>query len=180
MEEIYTKKICEGDTVAFRYIISTYKDMAFSVASSIIKDNYAAEEVVQIAFIKAYKNIKSFRKGSKFSTWFYRIVVNESFMYIKKKKREIIQWEEELDVDLLDEDHFNSAEREEQNFLITEGLKRLNPNESLTLRLFYLDEQNIRTVADITGWSESNVKIHLYRGRKNMLNIISKLMKSRS
>lgn len=101
-------------------------------------------------------------------------------MYIKKKKREIIQWEEELDVDLLDEDHFNSAEREEQNFLITEGLKRLNPNESLTLRLFYLDEQNIRTVADITGWSESNVKIHLYRGRKNMLNIISKLMKSRS
>jgi len=179
MEEIYIKKICEGDTVAFRYIISTYKDMAFSVASSIVKDNYAAEEVVQIAFIKAYKNIKSFRKGSKFSTWFYRIVVNESFMYFKKKKKEIITCYDELNKEVMDETHFNLIRQEEQEILVREGLERLNSNESLALRLFYLDEQNIKTITEITGWSESNVKILLHRGRKNMLSIISQLMKSK-
>jgi RNA polymerase sigma factor (sigma-70 family) len=179
MEEIYIKKICEGNSDAFKYIIDNYKNMAFSIASSILKNQYEAEEVVQCAFIKAYKNIKSFRNNSKFSTWFYRIVVNESFLYLKKKKKHLNITYEELDTEVLDEDQFNLIIQEEQDILIKEGLKRLNSSESLALRLFYLDEQNIKNITEITGWSESNVKTLLHRGRKNMLSIINHLMKSK-
>ncbi len=179
MEEIYIKRICEGDTVAFKYIINTYKDMAFSIASSVVKDQYDAEEVVQKSFIKAYKSIKSFKQNSKFSTWFYRIVVNESLMYLKRKKKEFITCYDELNTEVIDEAHFNLIRQKEQEILVREGLKRLNSNESLALRLFYLDEQNIKTITEITGWSESNVKTLLHRGRKNMLRIISQLMKSK-
>ncbi|MFD2595142.1 RNA polymerase sigma factor [Sphingobacterium griseoflavum] len=178
MEEIYIKKICEGNADAFKYIITTYKDMAFSIASSILKDQFSAEEVVQCAFIKAYKNIKTFKHNSKFSTWFYRIVVNEAFMYLKKKKKYINITYEELDTEVLDEDQFNAIKQEEQNLLIQEGLNRLNANESLALRLFYLDEQHIKEIVVITGWSESNVKTLLHRGRKNMLAILGHLMKT--
>ncbi|MFD1770420.1 RNA polymerase sigma factor [Sphingobacterium suaedae] len=179
LEEIYIKKICAGDTGAFNYIIHTYKDMAFSIASSIVKDQQDAEDVVQDAFIKAYKNIKSFKQDSKFSTWFYRIVVNESFLHLKKKKKEIIFCNEELNTEVMDEDHFNVIKQEEQDALIKEGLKRLNPNESLALRLFYLDEQNIKTITEITGWSEANTKVLLHRGRKNMLRMMNLLTKSK-
>ena len=178
MEETYIRKVCQGDADSFRYILESYKDMAFSLASSIVKDQFAAEEVVQVAFIKAYNNLKSFNGKSKFSTWFYRIVVNESFAYLKARKREIIDFTMELDDDIADESDLLALKNEHQDFLINEGLKRLPPNESLALRLFYLQEENIKSVCEITGWSASNAKVILHRGRKNMFAILTHLLKS--
>ncbi len=88
MDEIYIKKVCDGDKDSFRYFVKQYKDMAFSIAISIVKDEFLAQEVSQDAFIKAYKALSSFNHKSKFSTWFYRIVVNEAFMNLKKRKNE--------------------------------------------------------------------------------------------
>ena len=178
MDDIYLEKVCSGDNEAFRYFLKKYKDMAFSVAMSVIKDEFIAQEVVQDAFVKAFGALKSFNRESKFSTWFYRIVVNEALTRLKKLKKEIISFNADYEADIPDESFLASLKDEEQTYLINEALKKLIPNESLALRLFYLQEESIKEVCEITGWSESNTKVTLHRARKNMFAVLSRLMKT--
>lgn len=86
VEELHIKKVLNGDTEDFRYFVTAYKDLGFSVAVSVVKDEFTAADVVQESFVRAFENIKSFRGDSKFSTWFIRIVINESFKVVQKKK----------------------------------------------------------------------------------------------
>ena len=176
MDSIYIEKILNGDPEAFRYFIRQYKDMAYSLAISIVKDEHKADEVLQSAFVNAYSNLASFKGNSKFSSWLYRIVVNESFKSIRKQKYEQINLDQVSENEIPNLDDFSKKlSIDEQKFYINEALIRLSPNESLALRLFYLEENSIEGITEITGWSSSKAKIILHRARKNMKIILSKL-----
>ena len=180
MDEFYIGKILSGDVHSFRYFIKEYKDMAFSVAMSVVKDEFIAEEVVQTAFLKAFKALASFKRNSKFSTWFYKIVLNEGYSKMKKVKKDVILFVDNYDAKIIDESFILALEADEQSTLINQALAQLSPNESVALRLFYLQEESIKDVCAITGWSEANTRVILYRARKNMLGIVTKLIKNDS
>ena len=180
MDELYIQKILNGDTEGFRYFIKNYKDLAFSVAISVVKDEFAAEEVVQESFIKVFKNLKSFKGRSSFKTWLYRIVINESFRLLRQEKKKI-EFEGDIHDNELDEveTNFMGMSSEEQTILVHEALKVISAKESLVLRLFYLEGQETKTISDETGWSDANVRVILHRARKNMLAIVKKLMQQK-
>jgi RNA polymerase sigma factor (sigma-70 family) len=178
MDNFHINKVCAGDQEAFRYFLKEYTDMAYSVAISVVKDEFIAQEVVQDAFLKAYHGIKKFNRTSKFSTWFYRIVVNEALVRLNKLKKEIISFNEDYETDVPDESILLRLKEDEQSYLINEALKQLQPRESLALRLFYLQEESIKEVCEITGWSEANTKVILHRARKNMYTAMSLVLKS--
>jgi len=177
MDNVYVEKVCQGDTESFRYFLKKYKDMAFSLSVSILKDEFIAEEVVQESFIKAFNGIKSFNSKSSFRTWFYRIVLNEAFQRRKKIKRDFLEFQPDYNEEIADESMLLSLDKDEQIHNINEALKMLPDRESVVLRLFYLEEESIKDVCEITGWSESNTKVILHRARKSMLYAINKLMK---
>ena len=176
MDHTYIRKVCSGDTQAYRYFLTQYKDMAFSLAVSVVKDEFIAEEIVQDAFMKAFRAMNSFNFQSKFSTWFYRIVTNEALMRLKKMKREIVVFTAEYTEDSLDEDVLSALQEDEHHHLVNAALNMLAPKESLVLRLFYLEEESIKTVCEITGWSASNTKVLLHRARKSMLSAVNHLL----
>lgn len=180
MDDLYIRKVLGGDTGEFRYFIATYKDLAFSVAISVVKDEFLAEEVVQESFIKVFNNLKSFKGRSSFKTWFCRIVINEAFQLIRKKKPATIPIDSLNDIEtIINEDDILDISKEEQSFMVQEALKMLSSKESLVLRLFYLEQQDTKTIADETGWSDGNVRVILYRARKNMLVFMKELMKDK-
>ncbi len=76
-----------GDDAAFRELLERYKKRAFGVALGIVGDPDEAQDVVQDAFIKAYYNLKEFRFGSNFYTWFYRLLVNQAIDRWRKSSR---------------------------------------------------------------------------------------------
>jgi RNA polymerase sigma-70 factor (ECF subfamily) len=179
MEEVYIKKVVEGDVEAFRFFIRKYQHMAFSVAISVVKDEFTAEEVVQDAFMKAFENLKSFKFQSKFSTWLYRIVVNQAFRQLRKSKQHIVGYNETIESELSTEPNgFKNLQENDQAYYINEALKILSPKESLALRLFYLEEHSIEEVCDITGWSGSNTKVILHRARQHFYGALKNLLKS--
>lgn len=178
MDDIYIRKVCDGDKDAFRYFIKTYKDMAFSIAVSVVKDEFIAQEIVQDAFVKAFRNMGSFSRRSTFSTWFYRIVTNEALMRLRQLKKEIIDFTGEGYDEPADKNLIAALEETQQTYLINEALQKMAPKESLALRLFYLQDESIKEVGEITGWSEANTKIILHRARKNMAVILTQLMKT--
>lgn len=175
MDEIHIRNVLNGDTNAFRFIVKSYKDIAFSLAMSVVKDEFIAQEVIQSAFVIAFTKLSSFQWKSKFSTWLYRIVVNEAFKVFKKQKSERIIFLESPILNAPAIDHFSlTMDADEQRYYINEALKMLTSKESLVLRLFYLEENNIDEIAEITGWTSSNIKVLLHRARINMKALLLK------
>lgn len=179
MDDLYIEKVLKGDTDAFRYFVAQYKDMAFTISMSVIKDEYVAADVVQESFVKAFQHLKNFKGKSKFSTWFYRIVINESLKVVRKKG------EKYVDLEALSNFHPSNAptiisqlKEDERQYFINETLALLPANESLVLRLFYLNENHINEICEMTGWTESKVKVLLHRARKNMEILLEKKLKS--
>lgn len=178
MDNLYIDKVLGGDTEAFRYFLKTYKDMGYNIAYSIINDEHYAEEVVQDAFMKAFNALKSFKRKSKFKTWFYRIVVNESFQRLKKIKKD-----QEL-FNSTDIDLYKNIEADDDEALGTTAvkneLKKLLPKERLAINLFYLEEYKISEIMGIAGWSKSNTKVILHRARKKLHSGLDRISNTKS
>lgn len=177
MDESYIQNILKGDIQAFRYLVNKYKDRAFNLSRSIVHSDLDAEEATQDAFIQAYRNLSKFRAKASFSTWFYRIVVNESLKKIKKKKLHYIPIDEVLMNDIIPDIRIEAIEhlhQEEQKEIINEVLEKLKETECLLLKLYYLEEKKINEISEITGLTLSNCKVILYRARKNFAEIYEK------
>ena len=173
MDDIYIQKVLDGNQDAFRFLIKKYKNLSYSYAMSVVKDEFLAQEVLQISFIKAYTKLNTFKGRSKFSTWLYRIIVNEAFKALHKRKKEFPLIENELiDTNESSTVFIESSTNEHQKYFINEALKKLGPKESLALRLFYLEEHSIKDITEITGWHKTNIKVLLHRGRINMKKIL--------
>ena len=77
MDQVYIQNVLNGSAEDFRFLIRKYKDLAFSVAVSVVKNEFEAEEVVQEAFIKAFKNLASLKDKT-----FFNIDYNFSYITI--------------------------------------------------------------------------------------------------
>jgi RNA polymerase sigma-70 factor (ECF subfamily) len=64
--------------------VNTYKDNAWHLALSIVKNTEDAKDVLQQSFLSALENLGRFRNEAKFSTWLYKIVYHESIRWVKK------------------------------------------------------------------------------------------------
>lgn len=180
MDEQYIEKVLSGDVNSFRYFVSTYKDLAYSISISIVKSELTAQEAIQDAFVKAFENLEKFNGNSKFSTWFYRIVVNESLRKIKQKRLnsvEINEAEHEIPMNE-NQDSFVALYEVEQKEIINEVLDAMSQTESLILRLFYLEENRVDDICEITGLNASNVKVILHRARKRFYGLLEKSLKN--
>lgn len=167
MEGQYLQKVLAGDSNAFRYFVQKYQDMAFSISMSVTRSELVSEEAVQDAFVKAFQNIRKFKGKSKFSTWFYRIVVNESLRKVQRKKlatTNVDNFNANEDPQGVD-DSFKMLHELEQKEIVLDTLEKLPETESLILRLYYLDENKIDEVSEISGLTQANVKVILHRAR---------------
>ena len=81
------RRVAQRDERAFEALMRRHNQLLYRLARSILKDDAEAEDAVQEAYIAAYRNIAAFRGGAKLSTWLARIVINESYMRLRKRKR---------------------------------------------------------------------------------------------
>lgn len=80
----------EGNTQAFEFIMRKHNRLLFRTARSILKNDTESEDVLQEAYVKAWRALKSFRDDAKLSTWLVRIVVNESLGRLRKAGADVI------------------------------------------------------------------------------------------
>ena len=174
MDSEYIQRVLKGDVNAYRYFIDKYRDMAYSLAISIVKNSSIAEEVTQDAFLKAYQALGQFEHRSKFSTWLYKIVANEGLKRLRKR-----EFKYPVRIDELDNHDYHDINNsitelteQEQKLYINKALSQLLPNDGIVLRLFYLEELNLKEIAEVTGLSNTNIKTILHRARKRFYLIL--------
>jgi RNA polymerase sigma-70 factor (ECF subfamily) len=86
-DEALIRSALGGEEEAFRELMERYRNRAYFVALGIAGDPDDALDVVQEAFVKAYYNLKEFRFGANFYTWFYRLLVNQAIDRWRKSSR---------------------------------------------------------------------------------------------
>ncbi len=175
-DSFYIEKTQNGDMGAFGKLIQKYQGYAFTLAQRILNNHHESEEVVQDAFVKAYQAINSFEGKSKFTTWLYTIVYNEAIMKVRKRKThsDVDDLKENPEINSYQLDGFGLLSSNERKAILKEGLSKMKPSESAVLTLFYLNQFSIKEIEEITSQSNSQVKILLHRGRKNLYDILQK------
>ncbi len=173
------ERILRGETPAYRELVNRHKDYAFTIAYRILSSREDAEEAGQDAFVRAFKALPNFNREAKFTTWFYRIIMNAALTIQQKKKMQT----EDLDnayseVSILrGGDSTDSMKRKEQQFYIQKALKQLQPDDVTMITLFYLKEQSLDEIAEIVGIEANTVKVKLHRARKRLAEVMQDMLK---
>ncbi len=179
-DQYLIERTLAGETPAFGELVDRYQNFVFSIALRIVKHREEAEEVAQDSFIKAFDSLAGFRGEAKFSSWLYRIVYHKSLDRIKKNKREqSFQLVEEITSDDLDgiENGLDFMLQEERKEMISRCIAELPGKDAALIEMYYFEELAVKEIAEITGLTEDNIKIKLYRSRKKLFNLLQSYIK---
>lgn len=144
----------------FEEIYNEYFDRVYYKILSTVKNSEDAEDIAQEVFISVYKNLKKFRSESNIYTWIYRIAINKTYDFFRKKK---------MDIELNDE-ILNIESQEDFNvpLLLEEKLKKLPFQEKEIVLLKDIYGYKLREIADMKGMNLSTVKTVYYKAIKDM------------
>ncbi|HOT45682.1 MAG TPA: sigma-70 family RNA polymerase sigma factor [Spirochaetota bacterium] len=171
-------RVLSGDVDAFSGIIEKYKDKTFNYVYSQVKDYDEALDITQEIFIMTIEALRSFRRESKFSTWFYSIMVNYCKNYRKKNSRYNVvsinssRGDEEYDLQIPDD-----RENPEKEVILNDSLRIVREEIGLLpddyreiLVLRDIEGMSYNEISEILGISLSNVKVRIHRGREFLKN----------
>src|SRR5215475_5730673 len=172
-----------GDKAAFEDLVGRHQNRVFAVARGILKRQEDVEDVSQQVFVKAYFALKKFDQRSAFTTWLYKITVNECWDLLRKRKVRPLVYE----ADFSDEQtrlYQASQERcDEQPDLAM----RMDARKRVEVLLGFLDERDrgmlilkevegfaIEEIAEIFDLNTNTVKVRLFRARQKILATLRK------
>lgn len=174
----YIERIQAGDTASFAYLLDKYSGPIHSLIVRIVGSREDAEELAQDAFVKAFRSLSSFKGGSSFATWLYRIAYNTAISHTRKKQYEFLAIEDSALENVSGEDAndlLSQATATEQLARLEKALAQLPPDERALVLLFYHKEKTIEEIVAITGLTASNVKTRLFRIRKKLFLLIQRM-----
>ena len=167
-------RILSGHNEGFYELIAPYQRRVYMTAFDILQVEADAEEVAQEAFLKAFRNLRSFRREAQFSTWLLRITVNEARMRLRQRREisfdAVFSTNEEADftpIFLADwrEIPVEAVLREETRRLLCESIAALPEHYREIITLRDVNGLNNAETAEILGLSLGNAKVRLLRAR---------------
>ncbi|MGD8778370.1 MAG: sigma-70 family RNA polymerase sigma factor [Ignavibacteria bacterium] len=168
--------VLKGNQGDFALLVDKYKDKAFSLLKRLLRNEMDAEEALQDSFLKAYNSLASFRRESKFSTWFYRIAYNTGLTIVASKKRKVEQEMYSID------EHFELGDFDNEVYSTTTNAKeyllkmidKLPIRNALVLILFYIDDMSLNEISQVMDISLVNAKVLLHRSRNSLRDLLLK------
>ncbi len=174
-ESILIHRCKNGDHSAFNQLFKQYRNQAFEVAYRFTRNGEDAEDVVQSAFIRAFKYIQRFDTRYPFYPWFRTIVINESQTFLEKKKRKRVEPLEnpnpeipgpiDITPDLSVVAPDERVHRNQLKSLIDNAVAQLPTQQRICFTLFEMQDMKVREIAVQLNCTEGTVKTHLHRAR---------------
>ena len=168
-DRVHIENVKQGDLAAYTYLVEKYKNMAFTISMKILSNAQDAEDAAQESFVKAYMQIGSFEGKSKFSTWLYTIVYRTAVSKLQQPRLALQSIDDEFEENYHYEHSpppLEALQTRERERFVKEAINRLPKMEALVITLYYLNESPVEEIEQITGLSNSNVKVKLFRARK--------------
>ena len=176
----------KGDKQAFDLLVLKYQGKMQSIVSRFIRDPDEVADVVQEAFIKAYRALPKFRGDSKFYTWLYRIGVNTAKNYLVARSRR----PPSSDIDLSDAEHYSGNDflkdlgspeanllRDELEALITKVVADLPEDLRTAVSLREYEGLSYEEIAEIMDCPVGTVRSRIFRARESIDAVVIKLIR---
>ncbi|REE79928.1 RNA polymerase sigma-70 factor (ECF subfamily) [Lutibacter oceani] len=143
-----------------------YCDAMFIIAQRYVKDNFVAEDIMQDAFIKVFKNIKKFKGEVTIGAWIKKIVINQCIDYLKKKRIELVAIEEN-NIAIADESDWTVNEEVNIN-IVTSAINKLPEKYKVVLNLYLIEGYDHQEIAQILNITEVTSRSQLMRGKNKL------------
>jgi RNA polymerase sigma-70 factor (ECF subfamily) len=176
----------DGARERFAELVSRHQRRALRIAFHYVRDAADADEAVQDAFVKAYTHIGTFRDELPFEVWFTRILINGCLDRLKARKRRE-KWlvppsvdpsgVERNPADLLPSRGPSPEEyvlRQERRRQLQTALGQLPERQRLVFALSHFEGRSSREVSQMTGLSESTIRVHLFRAIRRLRGLLVK------
>ena len=170
----------QGEHEAFEQLVRLYDQSVLRLALNILRSEEDARDAYQEAFLKAYRNLGSFRFECSFHTWLYRIVTNICLDQLRtrnvRKEEPAVIDTQDGSRDLLDTVHDPRAEADPERDLmrrelgnrIQRALDRLGPRERMVFELKHYLGLRLRVIGEMLETSEETAKNCLYRATQKL------------
>jgi RNA polymerase sigma-70 factor, ECF subfamily len=183
-DEALCERLAGRDEAAFDLLVARYQQRAYRLAWSILRDAEEARDISQEAFIRLYQTAGSFAGRAKFSTWFYRIVVNLCLDHRRKHRRWRLFFarEERADDDepglenqpAPRRDPVDALEHEQTMADVWTVAAQLSPQQRAALVLQVQDDLSMKEIASVLGCSEPTARVHLHRALTTLRRTLRK------
>lgn len=168
-ERLYNEFIC-GSESAFEQIMNKYRENLICFIQRIVKSFDIAEEIAQDVFVYVLINRKEYDFKYSLKTYLYTIGKSRAFNYLKKEKRCIsLNLEQQYNYEIEEIIFLNERKRN-----LEKSINKLLPQYQLAIYLADIEELPYKDICKILGKSLPQIKMLIYRARKNLKYILSK------
>ena len=166
-DEALCQAIARGDELAFDVLVERYRQRSYRLAWSILRDREDAKDASQEAFVRLYRTAGRFEGRSRFSTWFYRILVNLCLDHRRRSRwwRRVLGGGDEAEIAHLPAgpEPVDEPGREQVVTRLWEAVDRLSPRQRAAVILQVQEGLSTAEIATILKCSEATVRVHLHR-----------------
>lgn len=160
--------IVNKDHSAFSELVRRYSSKFYSTAYRILMNRTDAEDMVQEAFLKIWNEpgLWDSKYNAKFTTWFYRVIINQCLDYRRKKSyRNHDEYRESASTQF---DTDNIIESKSKNDLINSCIKELPERQQIAINLYYYDNLSIAEAAEIMDLKPKGMESLVLRAKENL------------
>jgi|TARA_B110000879_G_scaffold209240_1_gene296488 RNA polymerase sigma-70 factor (ECF subfamily) len=170
-------RVQKGDKRAFDLLVLKYQYKVHAIVARFIRDSDEVKDVVQEAFIKAYRALPKFRGDSQFYTWLYRIAVNTAKNYLVARSRR----PPSSDVDLEDAEYYSGSEqlkdfgtpenqlfRDQLEEVINQAIIELPEDLRTAVTLREYEGLSYEDIAAVMNCPVGTIRSRIFRGRESI------------
>ena len=176
-----------GDLSAYDELVKRYQERIYATIYHMTSNHEDANDLAQDAFIKAFSALKSFKGGSTFYTWLYRIAVNKTINFLKQRKNKYhlslndLDFNAEHDPDLValisDKTPRRDAGLAELQEKLNAAMQRLSDYHRLVVTLHDVQGLSHEEIAKIMDCNIGTVRSRLFYARQQMQGYLSDYLK---
>jgi RNA polymerase sigma-70 factor (ECF subfamily) len=162
-----------GDDDSFSELVRRHKRRVFGMAARFARNDHQLEDIAQEVFVRVFKNLKNFRQDAPFEHWLARVSASACYDFLRRERRHrdnaVL---EAVEFDLRDRSVDDAIAAGRAREVLAWAMRYLRPEEQLIITLCEIEERSVREVVDLTGWSESNVKVRAFRARAALKKVL--------
>lgn len=165
-DEEIVERVVKGEQHLYESLMRKYNARMYRISMSIINDDKEAEDIMQTAYINAYRQLANFQGRSSFGTWLTRILIYESLLHKKRKLKLQKVLMEKKDADYHNDTPLKGLMNKELKVLLETAVSRLPEKYRLVFVMREIQEMSTSETMEALNLGESNVKIRLSRAKE--------------
>lgn len=170
-DEALCARVAARDEAAFDQLVERYQARAYRLAWSLLRDAEEARDLSQEAFLRVYQSAGRFRGDARFSTWFYRILVNLALDHRRRQRwwRRVVDDRDDADAGLVERqparepDPGDRLSEAQTMTRVWDAVRRLSPQQRAAVVLSVQEQLSTAEIAAVLECSEPTVRVHLHR-----------------